>query len=80
MSEHKFLKLFKDGVWTGSPDRIITVNGKQHDLDEYAKAHGIELPDAKKTKNKVNSYAGMGQTSDKGHHEESGDGTSESTE
>jgi len=78
--EHKILKLFKDGVWTGNPDRTITVKGKTHDLDEWAKAQGIDLPDAKKTKNKVNSYADMGQTSDKGSIEESGDGTSESTE
>ena len=78
--EHKILKLFKDGVWTGNPDRTITVKGKTHDLDEWAKAQGIDLPDAKKTKNKVNSYADMGQTSDEGHIEESGDGTSESTE
>jgi len=78
--EHKILKLFKDGVWTGNPDRTITVKGKTHDLDEWAKAQGIDLPDAKKTKNKVNSYADMGQTSDEGSIEESGDGTSESTE
>jgi len=80
MNEHKILKLFKDGVWTGHPDRTISINGEKHDLDEWAKAHGIDLPDAKKTKKQVNSYADMGKTSDEGHLEESGDGVSQSTE
>lgn len=78
--EHKILKLFKDGVWQGNPDRTVTINGEKHDLDEWAKAHGIDLPDAKKTKKQVNSYADMGQTSDEGSDKESGIGTSESTE
>ena len=62
--EHRFLQLFVDGEWTGNKDRSIKVNGVKHDMDEYAKAHGIELPDAKKHKKakiEVNSNADMGQ-------------------
>ena len=60
--QHKFLSLYKNGVWTGNPDRTITVNGVKHDLDDYAKQHGIELPDskapkkAKKSEEPVNTY------------------------
>ena len=52
--EHKFLRLFVDGKWTGKEDRSITINGVKHDMDEYAKEHGITLPDAKKSTKKVN--------------------------
>ena len=52
--EHKFLSLFKDGKWTGNEDRTITVNGGVHDLDDYAKQHGIDLPEGKKAKPKIN--------------------------
>jgi len=52
--EHKFLRLFKDGVWTGNDERTITINGKVHDLDDYAKQHGIDLPEGKKAKPKIN--------------------------
>lgn len=55
--EHKFLRLFKDGVWTGREDRIIRVNGEEHNMDEYAKEHGIVLPDSKggkKPKKEIN--------------------------
>jgi len=46
--KHKWLRNFdKDGNWTGS-ERKITVNGVEHDLDEYAKKHGIKLPKQKK--------------------------------
>jgi|DEB0MinimDraft_6_1074348.scaffolds.fasta_scaffold64901_2 hypothetical protein len=48
--EHKFLRLYKNGVWTGTPDRTIMVDGVKHDLDDYAKLHGIELPDSKPAK------------------------------
>jgi len=48
--EHKFLRLFKDGVWTGSEDRMIRVDGEEHNMDEYAKQHGIVLPDSKGSK------------------------------
>lgn len=68
---HKFLRLFVDGVWTGNEDRSIKVNGEWHDMDEYAKAHGIDLPDAKKTKKQVNSYADMEEQDHSGDTEES---------
>lgn len=78
--EHKWLRLFKNGEWTGSPDRMIAVNGEWHNLDEYAKEHGIELPVAqKKAKSKkksdveVNSYGDMGEEHHEGHSEESGE-------
>lgn len=83
--QHKFLSLYKNGVWTGKPDRTITVNGVKHDLDDYAKQHGIELPDskapkkAKKSEEPVNTiedvmeedYADMEQQDDSGDTEES---------
>ena len=47
--EHKFLRLFKDGVWTGREDRMITLpNGDSVNMDEYAAEHGIDLPDSGK--------------------------------
>jgi hypothetical protein len=83
--EHRFMRLYKDGVWTGKPDRSITVKGVQHNLDEYAEQHGIELPDSKskpskKSKTQVNSNADMehkDSSGDTGEHEH---GTSQSTE
>jgi len=53
--EHKFLKLFVDGKWIGNKDRTITVDGEVHNLDEYAKEHGIDLPEGKKSKPKINT-------------------------
>jgi hypothetical protein len=85
--EHKFLRLFVNGKWTGNPDRTITIKkGSEYvivDMDEYAKEHGIELPTGptapKKPKNKkkddveVNSNADMGTKHHEGHTEESGE-------
>ena len=82
----KILRLYSNGVWQGNPDRTITVKGEKHNLDEYAKEQGIELPDGKKTKvlkpfkKQVNSYADMGQTFDEGHPEVDGDGDSQGEE
>jgi len=81
--EHKFLRLFVDGVWTGKEDRTITVqegqNVVEYNLDEYAKQHGIELPEGKKAKKVVNTIediqekddADMGSTQSKGSTKES---------
>ena len=44
------MRLYINGEWTGNPERTIRVNGVTHDLDTYAKQHGIELPDANKGK------------------------------
>jgi len=86
---HKFMRLFVDGKWTGKEDRSITVKeGDEivtYNLDEYAKEHGIELPDSKKHKPKdikkeVNSNADMGQQDDSGDHKVDGNGDSESSE
>lgn len=52
--QHKFMRFYINGEWTGKTDRSITVNGVTHNLDTYAKEHGIELPDAKKGKKQVN--------------------------
>ncbi len=84
------MRLYKDGVWTGREDRIVTVkDGSQHSIDDLAKKHGIELPDsspkpkakAKKTINKdidiqENRHEDMEGTLDRGHTEEhdGGDG------
>jgi hypothetical protein len=81
--EHKFLNLFVDGVWTGKTDRSIRINGVKHDMDKYAKEHGIKLPDSKKEPKKkiqVNSYADMEQQDHSGDNEIDGSGDSQSTE
>jgi len=83
--EHKFMRLFVDGVWTGNADRSISINGVKHDMDEYAKQHSIELPDAKKSKKTINKdvkekHEDMERSHDSGDTEVDGDGDSESTE
>ena len=78
--EHKFLNLFVDGVWTGKPDRSIRINGVKHDMDEYAKEHGITLPDSKKSKKQVNSYADLEHQDDSRDTKVDGSGDSQSTE
>lgn len=81
--EHKWLKLFVDGKWTGNPDRTIRLdNGEVVDMDTYAKSKGIELPDANKKKHKkeVNIDADMEQTFDEGDIEVDRDGDSKGEE
>ena len=89
--KHKFMNLYTvDGKWTGKEDRSITISegnkAVTYNLDEYAKEHGIELPDAKKKikpkdiKKEVNSNADMGQEDNSGDHQIDGDGDSESSE
>ncbi len=86
--EHRFLRLFRNGVWTGNPDRSISVNGVKHNMDEYAKEHGIKLPSGPTTPNKpkkVNTdieekHEDMEPAHDSGDTEVDGDGDSESTE
>jgi hypothetical protein len=83
--EHKFLRLFKDGVWTGNPDRSISIKGEKHNLDEYAKAHGIELPEGKKSKKTINTdieekHEDLERSHDSGDTDVDGDGDSEGTE
>jgi hypothetical protein len=73
-----------NGVWTKS-QRKINVDGVEHDLDEYAKQHGIDLPDSKKSKKQINTdieekHEDMEQSLDSGDIEINGDGDSESTE
>lgn len=73
--EHKFLRLFDaDGKWTRS-SRKIMVEGVEYDMDEYAKEHGIVLPDSKggkKPKKEINidvedkGYEDMEQQVDEG--------------
>jgi hypothetical protein len=73
--QHKFLRLFVDDVWTGPADRTIWVDGVEYDMDQYAKDHGIELPDAKKSKKQINKVeehnADMDRTGDTSDTEES---------
>jgi hypothetical protein len=86
--EHKFLRLFRNGVWTGNPDRSISINGVKHNMDEYAKEHGIDLPSGPTTPKgpkKVNTdieekHEDMEPTHDSRDTEVDGDGDSESTE
>lgn len=88
--EHKFLRNFdKNGVWTKqSRDISVEVKGTIQvvDMDEYAKEHGIELPDSKKhtkPKKQVNidieekADADMGQPLDSEHTEIDGKRDSE---
>jgi len=85
--KHKWLRNFDaDGNWT-KPTRMIIVDGVQHDLDEYAKEHGIELPgsEAPKSKKQVNTdieekHADMEQSFDQGDSEVDGTGDSEGSE
>jgi len=78
--EHKWLKNFDaQGNWI-KPERILHIGGEVHDLDEYAKKHGIELPDSKKTKTKVNSNEDIRHKDSDGDDPIVGDGISESTE
>jgi len=83
--KHKFLRNFDaEGHWT-KPSRIITVNGVEHDMDEYAKEHGIELPDSKSKKHKdikkeVNTHADMGKQDHSGDHKVDGKRDSEGSE
>lgn len=82
--EHKFLNVFVDGVWP-RPERKIKVDGVEYDMDEYAKEHGIELPDAKSKKHKdikkeVNTNADMGKQDHSGDTKIDGEGNSESSE
>tara|TARA_R100001460_G_scaffold56043_2_gene95475 strand:- start:313 stop:525 length:213 start_codon:yes stop_codon:yes gene_type:complete len=69
--EHKWLKNFDaDGNWT-KPERILHIGGEVHDLDEYAKKHGIDLPDSKNKKTKVNSNEDIQRQDDEGIDPES---------
>jgi hypothetical protein len=82
---HKWMRNYDiNGVWTKS-QRKINVDGVEHDLDEYAKQHGIDLPDSKKSKKQINTdieekHEDMEQSLDSGDIEINGDGDSESTE
>jgi len=78
-----WLNKFRDGVWTGNADRTIVVEGVSHDIDEYAKEHGIKLPESKKQpkkKKQVNSYADMEQQDSGRDTTVDGTGSSQSTE
>ena len=88
--KHKFLRNFDTyGVWTKeSRDIAVEVNGTIQvvNMDEYAKEHGIELPDSKKhtkPKKQVNidiqeeEHADMGQPLDSEHTEIDGKRDSE---
>lgn len=79
--EHKWLRLFDaHGNWTGRSDRQIQVDGEWHDLDDYAKKHGIDLPKSKKHINTGKKNADLEQSHDSGHTEIDGDGDSEVSE
>ncbi len=45
--EHKWLRLYKNDVWTGREDRMVTLaDGSEHSIDDLAKQHGLDLPDS----------------------------------
>jgi hypothetical protein len=71
--EHRFLNIFENGVWP-RPDRIIKVNGVEHDMDEYAKEHGITLPDSgAKPQKKINTDVKEKEHADMEHKDHSRD-------
>lgn len=78
------MKLYtQEGVWQGRKDRKITIKGVEHNIDDWAKDHGIELPDSK-SKKQINTdveetHEDMEPTHDSGDTEVDGDGDSEST-
>tara|TARA_R110000782_G_scaffold75020_3_gene149840 strand:- start:1607 stop:1861 length:255 start_codon:yes stop_codon:yes gene_type:complete len=79
------MRLYTNGVYTGRKDRKITIGGVEHDLDQYAKQHGIELPDAKNSKKTINTdveekHEDLERPLDSGDTEVDGDGDSKSTE
>ena len=76
--EHKFLRNFDEhGNWTKETRMIrVEVDGEmvEVDMDEYAKKHGIELPDSKSKKHKdvkVEKHEDMGETHPEGDSKES---------
>tara|TARA_R100000734_G_C3248972_1_gene51152 strand:+ start:290 stop:550 length:261 start_codon:yes stop_codon:yes gene_type:complete len=74
-----------EGNYHGPEDHKIHVDGVEYDMYQYAKEHGIELPDAKKSKKKINKdieekHGDMESSQHSGDTEEHGDGNSESTE
>lgn len=76
----------QSGKWLGNKDRTITVDGEAITIDEYAKEHGIELPDSKHSKKhkdikkEVNSYADMERQDHSGDHKVDGERDSEGSE
>tara|TARA_R100000734_G_C3318832_1_gene113494 strand:+ start:2541 stop:2810 length:270 start_codon:yes stop_codon:yes gene_type:complete len=59
--EHKWLRLYKNDVWTGREDRMVTLaDGSEHCIDDLAKQHGLDLPDSgakpkQKAKKQINT-------------------------
>ena len=84
--EHKWMRLFVDGKWTGRDDRKVTLSdGSEHRIDDLAKKHGLELPEGKKSKKQINKdieekHGDMESSHDSADTEKHGDGNSESTE
>ena len=77
--EHKFLRNFDEhGNWTkDTRDIRVEVDGEMVvvDMDEYAKKHGIELPDQKKVMKhkdvKVHKHEDMAESHGEGDSKES---------
>ena len=61
------MKHYTDGVWQGRKDRVITIKGVEHNLDEYAKENGIVLPDSKGSKNPKKEINTTKDIEDKGY-------------
>lgn len=84
--EHKWMRLFVDGKWTGRDDRKVTLSdGSEHSIDDLAKKHGLELPEGKKSKKQINKdieekHGDMESSHGSADTEKHGDGNSESTE
>ena len=75
----------RDGEYIGPEDRMVHTKEGTYPLQEYADMHGIELPDAKKSKKTINKdvkekHEDMERSHDSRDTEVDGDGDSESTE
>lgn len=86
--KHIWLRLYKNGVWAGRDDRMVTLaDGSEHNIDDLAKQHGFELPDSsakavKKSKKTINTdveekHEDMERSHDSRDTEVDGDGDSE---
>ena len=87
--KHIWLRLYKNGVWAGREDRMVTLaDGSEHNIDDLAKQHGFELPDSstkavKKSKKTINTdveekrYEDMEGSHDDGDSEVDDRGNSE---
>ena len=68
--EHRWMRLYKDGVWTGGESRMVTLkDGKEYSIDDLAVKYGLDLPDTgakpvKKSKKTINTVVDIQEIED----------------